>query len=722
MKHFVGLASLKRWTISSHQFTTGLILVGQDIAIGTWRTHYSYNDARHIVKTSDKIFCATQNGFFSRDLASGETRKLSKIDGLSDAGITALAYSPSQNVLVIGYASGFIDFVFESQIISLDDLATSNLDIDKRVNDIAFGPNETYLATDIGILVVDTERAVITENFVNIGIGGAEVSVEQVVYRDQALIIKTTEGIQRGLLDRNLLDFSNWDRLELSGTISNLTLVEDDLFATDEGRELVLVTEEIIDTGVALPVGATKLFATDSQLLTADKNGAVYRFSGDSFLTLFSSESQSINGIVQYESTFFIADQDNGLVDQEGNSFIPDGPVSDQFSNFRLLGGEVFGFHSPSPFSYDGTIQQPYFSVFSEGQWMKRNIDGFNNVSDAINFNNTLYFSSIGDGLYNDASSEIITNIPGSSAPFDTIITALASGDRLWVSSFRNSNPIHLLGEEGWTSYSSLELFDDDFLTIDLSRSGIGWLGSASGTITVVDAVENDSDLISVSDGLPSSFIDIEISIEDEAWVATTRGPALFPDASFVFLNSDALQPTFENRVLFDGEQINAVMTDGGNRIWFGTENGIWVYDENTSEQVAVFNETNSPLPSNRIIQMAYNGRNGEVFIYTDQGMVSYRSASSIGNRNHRSVKVFPNPVRQEYQGLVGLTGLARNVSVKITDVNGNLVQELAANGGSASWNLRDRVGSQVSTGIYFFFSSSSDGEETYVGKIAVIR
>ena len=92
------------------------------------------------------------------------------------------------------------------------------------------------------------------------------------------------------------------------------------------------------------------------------------------------------------------------------------------------------------------------------------------------------------------------------------------------------------------------------------------------------------------------------------------------------------------------------------------------------------------------------------------------------GNRDHRNVNIFPNPVRPDYQGLVGLTGLARNANVKVTDVNGNLVKEIDANGGSASWDLTNVRGGQIATGVYLFFSSSSDGEETYVGKIAVVR
>ena len=51
-----------------------------------------------------------------------------------------------------------------------------------------------------------------------------------------------------------------------------------------------------------------------------------------------------------------------------------------------------------------------------------------------------------------------------------------------------------------------------------------------------------------------------------------------------------------------------------------------------------------------------------------------------------------------------------------------NLVKEVDANGGTASWDLLDVTNSPVTTGVYFLFSSSADGVETYVGKIAVVR
>ena len=720
MKRFADLASLRQWVLSSLILTLSGSLLAQDIAMGTWRTHFSYRNAKHLAVTPEKIFCAAENGFFSRELSTGETRKLSKIDGLSDVGISALAYNESANVLVIGYRSGFIDFVFEDRILSISDLATSDLDINKTINDIAFGTSKTYLATDVGIIVVNTAEAEVSDNFVQIGSGGNQVEISQILLGNESLIVRTSEGIQSGDFNRNLLDFNNWNRYAGSSGYENLTLVNNDIYATS-GTDLLNLSSTWNDTGVDLPSGTSGLFAVGEVLMTIDDSGVVFSFNGAVFEPVFSTTASNANDIAKSGDQFFFADGIQGLIDQAGNALSPDGPLEDDFSNFRVIQNSLYGFHAPSPFSYTGSTQKPSFSVFSGGVWEDRSIANFTNVSDVARFNGNFYFGSIGDGIYDELKNTIIQNIGVSE--YDTMITALAGGDKLWVSSFGNQSPIHLMDQDGeWSSFTSAQLFDDEFLTIDLSDLGVGWLGSSSGTITVLEPEEINADIISTSDGLPSTFIDIDISIEDNAWVATSRGPAQFLSASFIFDASDAILPIFENRVLFEGEQINAVMTDGGNRIWFGTNNGIWIYDENTSEQVAVFNTVNSPLPSDTIIQMEYNGSNGEVFIQTYRGMVSFRSSSSNGSRVHRNVNIFPNPVRPEYSGLVGLTGLARNVSVKVTDVSGNLVTELEANGGSASWDLMNQRGGKVATGIYLFFSSSRDGVDTYVGKIAVVR
>jgi hypothetical protein len=58
---------------------------------------------------------------------------------------------------------------------------------------------------------------------------------------------------------------------------------------------------------------------------------------------------------------------------------------------------------------------------------------------------------------------------------------------------------------------------------------------------------------------------------------------------------------------------------------------------------------------------------------------------------------------------------------VKITDISGKLMWQSQANGGTATWNVRDYTGRRAATGMYLVFSITQDGSESMVGKIAVV-
>ena len=101
---------------------------------------------------------------------------------------------------------------------------------------------------------------------------------------------------------------------------------------------------------------------------------------------------------------------------------------------------------------------------------------------------------------------------------------------------------------------------------------------------------------------------------------------------------------------------------------------------------------------------------------------MSFRGDATRGENFHHEVKIFPNPVLPGYTGLVGISGLVDDAIVKITNVSGKLVKELRASGGSTSWDVADYNSKRAESGVYLVFSSSSDGKETFVGKVAVIN
>ena len=112
----------------------------------------------------------------------------------------------------------------------------------------------------------------------------------------------------------------------------------------------------------------------------------------------------------------------------------------------------------------------------------------------------------------------------------------------------------------------------------------------------------------------------------------------------------------------------------------------------------------------------------GEVFLATDKGIISYRAVATDGSGNAEGIYVYPNPVEPGYEGPIAITGLVENANVKITDLNGNLVFETTAQGGTAIWYGKTFGGRDVSSGVYLAFSSDRDGRKTHISKIMIIR
>jgi hypothetical protein len=168
---------------------------------------------------------------------------------------------------------------------------------------------------------------------------------------------------------------------------------------------------------------------------------------------------------------------------------------------------------------------------------------------------------------------------------------------------------------------------------------------------------------------------------------------------------------------------ITDIVVDGANNKWIGTaDSGVFLVSPNGQETKYHFTETNSPLPSNVINDIDINNATGEVFIATSKGMVSFKGTATSANEDLNNVFVYPNPVRPEYEGTVKISGLIDKATVKITDIEGNLVHETTSEGGTIEWDTTAFGKHKVASGVYMVFISAQDGIETKVKKIMIIR
>mgnify|MGYP005990073531 FL=1 len=189
-------------------------------------------------------------------------------------------------------------------------------------------------------------------------------------------------------------------------------------------------------------------------------------------------------------------------------------------------------------------------------------------------------------------------------------------------------------------------------------------------------------------------------------------------DGSEILITQDG-----QTQVLFENQFITDIVVDPANRKWFSTRGaGVYLMSADGTQELAHFTAENSPLYSNNVNSLAILPKTGELFMGTEQGIISYRSDATIGNEDLEELLVFPNPVPPNYSGSVGISGLTNNAEVIISDVGGSVVQRLTSNGGQAVWNLLNLNGSPVQSGVYLVYVVSEEGDQKAVSKVLVER
>ncbi|WP_435353329.1 T9SS type A sorting domain-containing protein [Emticicia sp. SJ17W-69] len=259
-----------------------------------------------------------------------------------------------------------------------------------------------------------------------------------------------------------------------------------------------------------------------------------------------------------------------------------------------------------------------------------------------------------------------------------------------------------------------------------IDRFGYRWQIVSNG-LRVTNNTTNQSRYFYAGKGsgnLPSSIVNSIVEDKDNlVWVGTANGVAVISTSKDIFTTAtEAYTPFFQTRRLLLQEVVTKIVVDGGNRKWIATQNGLNLFSASADEQIFNFTEENSPLPSKNILDLALDPVSGEIFVLTENGLLSYRSNATEPNEDLDAVKIFPNPIRPDYQGVMTISGLRENTTIKITDASGRLIYETKSNGGTASWNLQNPQGNSATSGIYLVFCIAEDGSESFVGKVAVVR
>lgn len=742
-------------------------LMGQ--TIGDWRLHFSYENSIDLISTPNKIYSATNDAILVFDKDDNTSRSFDKANALSDIGVSAIGYASASNTVIVAYNSSNIDLIKGNTIVNMPDIVNDLSSGSKSINSIYSYQNLVYLNTDFGIVVLDPINEIILSTYI-IGSTGNPVKVLDCAIFNDTIYAVTAEGLKSApLSSTNLLDFSSWNH-----SIQNLPAINFDLIEVFENKLYVVADKQSL---YQYQNGSWNLVYFDSdkeiislkasnQLIFITLEGldyTIYKTLGNSYESITTQGVLAPVNAIKDQNIYFFSDLALGLIRFSNNTPSYLRPSSNPYrsNSFRVssLNNRVYvsggGFSAgvdPLGFFEDG------FYFLEKNKWT--NVNKYNTPGYEIRIQDVtivkenpitgLVYAGSMKGLmeYNFNSITVFDDLnspiePATDNTFFRMVTAVdfdRQGNTWFINALTNEGLKVKTKNGEWYSYNLGE-GPQKYNNLFIDNNGNKWFSRRNEGVIVFrekDDLSNTTnfDFVKLTvnqnlGNLPNNIVNVVTQDKSGAiWIGTNKGVAVFDCPERIFDPSSPcrvsrrVKSTLDEytEFLFDNDAVRAITIDGANRKWIGTESGVWLLSASGEDEILSFNTSNSPLPSNRINDIAINDETGEVFIATELGLASYFGDATKGAENHSNLKAFPNPVVPSYTGPISITGLVEGAFVKIVDTRGVLIHEGFAIGGKYVWNGQDFSGRKAATGMYFIFSSNEDGTEKASTKIAFVN
>ena len=669
-------------------------LCARPAVVGSWKAYMAYSDVTDIVAAGNLLYVLASNDLYVYNKNDQSIQTFDKVNALTDCNITHIAYSQQARRLVIIYSNQNIDLMDnDGSVTNMSDIYMHSMTEDKTINDVTVSGQLAYISTNFGAVVLNVSRAEVKETY-NLGLQVKKTAVD-----NECVYVMTKQNkVWKGEKKKNLIDPNNW---------TETADYAPDLFT--DNREDYSKHIELVKT--LSPGGPKKnhfyeikylhnrLYATGGLFLSgmadADRPGCVQMMKeNDEWLT-FEDRIDTLTGYDYRDMNTLDADPtDPDHVFAGGRCGLY------EFQNGRLV-------------KYYNTENSPLGGAVT---------DNGQTLGNSYTLINGLKFDSEGN---------------------------------LWILNSQSSTASLLRIKKGTTTMEKMtnrELFNENVSFRNMSKvfidsRGLFWFVANFYDDSALFCMKAEGDNVSVTkymnpvvnqDGTAYNhayFHHVSEDLEGNIWLCTHLGPFMIPASQIgqqTLTYEQVKVPRNDGSnyadYLLSDVDISCMAVDGAGRKWFGTEgSGAYLISADNMTELQHFTKENSDLINNNIYSITINGKTGEVFFATDDGLCSYMSdatdATHIDEATDKNkVYAYPNPATRDYTGRICVAGLTLNAEVMIVSATGVLVAKGRSNGGLFTWDGRDLQGKRVATGVYNIISSTSEGKKGTVCKIAIVK
>jgi len=746
--------------------------------------HACYNEGQDLVERDKILYYAAKHTIAAIDLRDNSLQILDKNAGLSDVGIRCLGNSPLSKMLVICYENSNVDLYDGRSIFNVPDIYNKQITGNKAINKVFCDAQYAYLASGIGIIVVDLKKKVIKDTWF-FKKENQNYEVNDVVILNDTVYAATDYGIFYSPKNNPFINnFATWQRITNINTPNNglfrqftmlnnvIYVLKNDSAASNTDAIYVknndLWENARIEMEDSSPDFACRFIRASADKFLLGTNKEIQRYQWNPILNKLEREITyywsygTVTALHAFNGNTYLIDATGlrfgGTEDYTYRIFLP-GPLQNPATAMDWKQSKLAVVHAIHDGGMPSWINTAVSTLRCKEDWTST--AGRQEQIDLVDVRIAPYDTSIVfaasyiQGLFEFRNDTVYKIYNHTNSTLDTISNGTTRINRiafdgyhnLWVSASATANPVSVLTKQGeWNSFGIPFMGEDrmDAIFAD-SRNRIWIVYDRNKKLAIFDpdrssgTIRNgkwvDLNLVLKEEEGPFTYIYAIAETKDgHIWLGTDKGIKIYynpprlmsepyvppqPIPVTVIRGGDTLV-----ELVLGSEVINTIAVDGGNRKWVGTGNaGVFLLSPDGKTELFHFTKDNSPLPSNTVHNITIDGETGDVYFGTDKGLISFRYTATDGKENYDNLKIFPNPVRENFEGYISIAGLKESSEVKITDAFGKLVYRTVSNGGTAVWDGKRFDGQKASSGVYFVFvNEDGTGKERRAGKILFIK
>lgn len=709
--------------------------------LGEWTLFHAYNDLTRIVPASKAVYALSAGALFSYNAGDESLTEYNITNLLNDSeDITDICWNGQTQHLVIAYANGNIDLLDtrDNSVRNFSAIADEITTRSKTIKDILCHGSHAYIVMQYGVITLNTARQEFGDTYRfttgSASFTGAWVENDSLFLEADRTLDTYGSTVIRGKLTDNLLDKSKWHGVDAgrAGQVkASIAKYRQARTVTEGGKDNL-----IADTYRNCHWGA-------------DKDG----------------------GLMKYAMT-----DDNAYTPQWQKGVKPDGPASNDFYTIKWENNRLYtlsrGWRTNID-SYEPGVIQVYnpdagWSVFQTPAKEDIGIDFIATSDIAIDPRDTSHVMvGAKSGLYefyagrfvrrwSKANSPIKSFGSGTSETYQLVLGTIydASGT-LWALNAMVSDGLLKLtqprtggsaeSESRWETFTHSQLqstpiisnpvFDGRgrlwFINLDWGNTNFFSYDPAGNILTEYHPYYNQ-DGAGLYNQNDSFLRDINIDAEGNVWLCGTNGICYLP-ARETGTGTDVMTqykvPRNDGTGLADyllsTVDASCIIFDSAGRKYVGTQgSGIYVISADNNTEVQNYNTSNCNIISDNVYRLALDEKTGMLYCSTDRGLCAVRTDGITvpASLDKNNIRVYPNPVRPDYTGMITFEGLTVGADIKITTATGAIVHTGRSTSALYQWDGCDLSGNRCASGVYNVLIATEDGSEGCVAKVAMVK